>query len=132
MRSIIKSGVCILLVLLAGATVQAELQFVDNFDGMASGNLAYNVATVGGGGVLSTNTGAASGNIYVEANGGSQVVRFMTTTDGTGSRGFGVAGIDNTIADTEKGTLFFRFMIRVEGNAADTYFGIHADRKSVV
>ena len=126
MRSIIKSGVCILLVLLAGATVQAELQFVDNFDGMASGNLAYNVATVGGGGVLSTNTGAASGNIYVEANGGSQVVRFMTTTDGTGSRGFGVAGIDNTIADTEKGTLFFRFMIRVEGNAADTYFGIHA------
>lgn len=126
MRNIINTGFGILLVVLASATVQAELQFVDNFDAMAGGNMPYNVATAGGGGIWSTNTGNTSGNIYVETQSGSTVIRFMTTSDGTGSRGFGVAAIDNTIEDTESGLAFFRFAIRSEGNAADTYLGIHA------
>lgn len=126
MHKIITTGFGILFLLLAGAPARAELQFIDNFDAMSTGNLGYNIPTVGGGGVLSTNTGGASGNIYVESNSGSNVVRFMTTTDGTGSRGFGVAALDNPIESAERGVLFFRFSIRAEGNAADTYFGIHA------
>lgn len=126
MRKRISIGVGIFLVLLVDATVQAELQFVDNFDAMSLANLGYNIPTVGGGGVWSTNTGGKSGNIVVESNTESYVVRFMTTSDGANSRGFGVAALDNTIEDTESGLLFFRFMVRVETNAADTYFGIHA------
>ncbi|HOM77541.1 MAG TPA: immunoglobulin domain-containing protein, partial [Anaerohalosphaeraceae bacterium] len=127
MRNITVTGLGILLVLLFGPAVQAELQFVDNFEGMTVGaNMPYNVPTAGGGGIWSTNTGGTSGNIYVETNSGSTVIRFMTTSDGANSRGFGFADIDNAIENTESGILFFRFCIRVEANAADTYFGIHA------
>lgn len=119
-------AVRILLVLQVGTAVQAELQFVDNFDGMTTGNMPYNIPTAGGGGIWSTNTGGTSGNIVVEANSGSNVIRFMTTSDGVNSRGFGFADIDNAIENTESGLLFFRFCIRAETNAADTYFGIHA------
>ena len=119
-------GMVFLAIILLPAPGYAELLLVDDFDGMSIGNLGHNIPTVGGGGILSTNTGGTSGNIYVETNSGSNVVRFMTTTDGANSRGFGVAGLDNTIEDTQKGLLFFRFSIRVEGNAADTYFGLHA------
>ena len=111
MQRIIKSGLCILLVFLAGVIVRAEVQSIDNFDVMTTGNLGYNIPTDSGGGIWSTTQGGTSGNIVVEVNAGSNVVRFMTTTAGDG-RGFGFAGIDNAIEDTEKGVLFFRFMVR--------------------
>ncbi|MCE5185919.1 MAG: immunoglobulin domain-containing protein [Planctomycetaceae bacterium] len=126
MRKIINRGFGILVVVLVSAAVRAELQSIENFDTRAAGNMPHNAATIGGGGVLATNTTGTSGNVVVETNSGSTVIRFMTTTDGTNSRGFGVAALDNTIENTESGLAFFRFAIRAEGNAADTYLGIHA------
>jgi hypothetical protein len=113
----------LIAVLVTGiADVQADLSFIDDFENRT--DHIHNTPTAAGGGVWSTTSGA-SGNVVLETNSGSTVVRFMTTSAGDG-RGVGFADIDNPIENTEKGILFFRFSVRSEGNAADTYLGIHA------
>ncbi|HDS85491.1 MAG TPA: hypothetical protein ENN97_09895, partial [Phycisphaerales bacterium] len=76
----------LLTVLVMGiAAVQADLSFVDDFENR-TGHI-HNTPTAGGGGTWST-TNATTGNVVIETNSGSTVVRFMTTTAGDG-RGFG-------------------------------------------
>lgn len=111
----------IMAVLLLGAAVHADLQFVDNFEAATTHIDAD--PTAGGGAVWDTSNGT-SGNIVRETINASNVIRVHTTTSGDG-RGFGFSGIDNTIDDTQKGIVFFRFSVRVESQAADSYLGLH-------
>lgn len=111
-----------ILFLVAGIiTVQAEFQFIDDFE--AETEHIDGDITAGGGGVWDTTSGA-TGLIKIDSIGGSNTLRFMTVSSGDG-RGVGVAGMDDTIENSERGLVFCRFNIRVDSNDADTYIGLH-------
>jgi hypothetical protein len=115
----------VLLVLTLSFATQAALQLVENFETIGAGNIDGKACTGVMGGTWDTES-ENTGNVVVETNSGSQVVRFMTTTAGA-ERGVGFNGLTDTIDTTETGTLFFRFMIRSDAQTPRSYLGLIAD-----
>lgn len=125
MRRIITAEFCIFLVLLAGATVQADLQLVENFTGRTE---AVTIDSLAGNGVLGgtwDTEGEASGNITTRMSDGSMTLRVTSHSSGTLIRGAGIAGLSNTIDDTETGVLFFRFKAASGTRPLQEYLGMH-------
>ena len=125
MRRTINAGFCILLVLLAGATVQAELLLVENFTGRTE---AVTIDALAGNGVLGgtwDTEGENSGNITTRMNDGSMTLRVTSHSTGTLIRGAGIAGLSNTIGNTETGVLFVRFKVASGTRPLQDYLGMH-------
>jgi len=117
-----------ILVLVLGVMAgiaQAALVLVENFDSMATGNIDGRTCTGVLGGTWDTQS-ANTGNVVVEDNSGSRVVRFMSTSSG-GGRGVGFNSITDLIEDSETGMAFFRFMIRTDAQVPRTYMGLISD-----
>ena len=103
MRTIINAGVGILLVLLAGATVQADLQSAENFTGRTEAATIDNLAGNGVLGGMWDTEGETTGNITTRAQDGSMTLRVTGHSGGLLVRGAGIAGLSNTISNTETG-----------------------------
>lgn len=120
-KIILKSWFIILILVMAEFRVQGELLQVENFDTQVN-HIDNKPASGVLGGFWDTQSNG-TGNVNLETQNGSMIVRFMTTTAGDG-RGIAFAGITNPIENTEKGLVFFRFYIRA-GQVADTFIGLH-------
>jgi len=118
----------IAVVLLPFAISYGAFRLVENFDAMATGSPDGLACTGSLGGTWDTES-EATGNVVIEDNTGSRVVRFMTTTAGA-ARGVGFNGITNPIDDGETGKVFFRFMIRTDSQVPRTYIGLITDTSS--
>ncbi len=110
------------ILMLTGAGARAEFKRVENFDKMATGSPDGVACTGVLGGTWDTET-ANTGNVTIEDNSGSRVLRFMTTTAGD-PRGVGFNGITNAIDDGEAGKVFFRFQLRSDSQTPRTYIGL--------
>lgn len=124
MRSLIKTMSMLLTVLLMGAVVHAELQYVENFDTRPIGNLIGATPTEGNNGTVGVTNGTSSGNIQVQLQSGSNVVNIVSNSSGDG-RGAGVYNMNDPIQHGEKGVVFFRFYADTS-RSVDYYIGIHA------
>lgn len=122
-------GILALSLFLSAATSSyAELTFVDDFEDRPIGNLIGATATAGGDGLWGVTNGTSTGNVQVATVDGSKVVTYMSVSPTGGTpgdgRGFSVYNLSDTIADTEKGVVFFRFNVDTS-RAADTHIGLH-------
>jgi len=127
MKRLIKNMVGILVVLLASTNVQAELQLVENFEGMSTTISPDGEACTGVmGGTLDTQS-EGTGNIDIVDIDGSRVVTVIGHSSGNNARAFGFNGITNTIDNSETGIAFCRFWLRDTSRAARTYMGLISD-----
>ena len=126
MKRSIKNMVGVLAVLLASATVQAELKLVVNFEGL-SGSPDGKACNGVLGGVLDTQT-EGTGNIDIGAIDGSTAMLVNGLSSGADPRAAGFSGIANPIDDSEAGIGLFRFMIRSSaGRPVRSHIGLIAD-----
>jgi hypothetical protein len=124
MKRWVKCLVGVLAVLLAGATAQAELKLVANFDGFTGtpdGQACNGVL----GATIDTES-EATGNVTFQTTSGSVTLSPSGHSSGTLSRAAGVAGINNPIANDETGVAFFRFSMAT-GNTIRSHVGLIAD-----
>jgi len=126
MKRSITHRVGVLAVLLMGATVQAELKLVVNFEGL-SGSPDGQACNGVLGGVLDTQS-EGTGNIDIGAINGSNAIFVNGLSSGANARAAGFNGITNPIDDSETGIAFFRFMIRSSaGRPVRSHLGLIAD-----
>ncbi|MHC4175061.1 MAG: discoidin domain-containing protein [Planctomycetota bacterium] len=125
MERLIKNIVGILVVLLAGTAVQAELQLVVDFGGITAGpdGQACNGVL---GGTLDTES-EGTGNITLVDIDGSRAVSVIGHSSGNNARAIGFNGITNTIDNSETGIAFFRFKLRSYSLVPRTYIGLISD-----
>ncbi|MDH7598747.1 MAG: discoidin domain-containing protein [Sedimentisphaerales bacterium] len=128
MKRIIAFTTIAAVFLLPQAIGYGGFRLVENFDAMATGSPDGLACTGVLGGTWDTES-EATGNVVIEDNTGSRVVRFMTTSAGA-ARGVGFNGISNPIEDGETGKVFFRFMIRTDSQVPRTYIGLITDTSS--
>jgi len=115
----------ILAVLLAGATVQAELKLVANFDGLSGvpdGQACNGVL----GGTIDTES-ENTGNAGLGTIDGSTALNVIGHSSGTMARAIGFNRITNTIGPDETGVGFFRFMVADAGHPIRPHMGLIAD-----
>ncbi len=126
MKRLIKNIVGILVVLLAGTAVQAELKLVENFDNMATGSPDGRTCTGVMGGVWDTYP-EGTGSVNIIDTDGSRGVTVIGHSSGVNPHSIGFNGITNTIDDSETGKVFFRLMLRSYGLVPRTYVGLISD-----
>jgi hypothetical protein len=127
MKRLIKNMVGILVLLLAGTAVQAELALVENFEGMPTMSSPDGVACTGVmGGTLDTES-EGTGSIQIRDIDGSRAVTVIGLSTGNNPRAIGFNGISNTIDNGETGIAFFRLMLRSYSLFPRTYVGLISD-----
>jgi len=99
----------IVLSILAGATAQAELKLVVDFEGL-SGNPDGQPCNGVLGGTLDTES-EGTGNSSLRTQDGSNTMSVIGHSSGNLARAIGFGGTDNPIDNTETGIGFFRFMV---------------------
>ena len=110
MKRRIKGLAIVLMMLLLGSTVQAELQLVENFEDPAVTGNSWDLTGVVGG--FFDTQGNTTGNFGVESQAGSRLAQYRGHSSGTSSRGWAVAALNNPIGNTETGVVFFRFAVK--------------------
>ncbi len=113
MKRWVKCLVGVSAVLLVGATAQAELKLVANFDGMTGAPDGQACNGVLGGTIDTESEG--TGNSSLPAVNGSVTLSVIGHSSGASARAIGFGGITNPIADGETGIGFFRFMMATGG-----------------
>jgi hypothetical protein len=118
-----RSVIGVLIVLLIGATVQAELKLVVDFEGFSGtvDGLACNGVL---GGVVDTES-EGTGNASYRTQDGSNVMSVIGHSSGGLARAIGCGGISNPIDEGETGIGFFRF--RVDGGNVRPHIGLVTD-----
>ncbi len=124
MKRRVRNLVGVLAVLLAGATAQAELKLVGNFDGMTGTPDGQTCNGVLGATIDTQSEG--TGNVTFQTNSGSATLSPSGHSSGSMSRAAGIAQINNPIANDEAGIAFFRFNMQTT-NAIRNHMGLIAD-----
>ncbi len=124
MKRSIKSVIRVLLVLLAGTAVQAELQRVTDFEGMTGTPDGIACNGVLGGFIDSETEG--TGNHTFGTIGGSNCINYRSHSSGA-LRAVGIGGITNPIEEGETGIGFCRFMVRSASLTVRTHIGLIAN-----
>ena len=115
----------IVIVTVAGSTVQAELQLVENFESLVGESPDDQACSGVLGGTWDTQSDG-TGNVDLVYQDGSRNVSVLGNSGGLG-RAIGFNGITNTIEDNETGILFFRFMVRSTSRVTRTFMGLISD-----
>ena len=123
MKRQIQRVAAILCVLMTASTLEAELRLAENFEDPLMVGDGSNLTGVLGGFFDSQSEG--TGNHNVETQDGSRLIQYRGHSSGTSSRGWAISALENPIGSTEIGTLFFRFVMRVDGGPAYNWYGIH-------
>jgi len=114
----------VLVVLLAGTAVQAQLKLVTDFEGMTGTPDGTACNGVLGGFIDSESEG--TGNHTFGNIGGSNGVNYRGNSAGT-LRAVGIGGIANPIEEGEAGIGFCRFMVRSASLTVRTHIGLIAN-----
>jgi hypothetical protein len=125
MKRSIRGIVGLMTVLLASATVQAELKLVVDFEGL-SGSPDGQACNGVLGGVLDTQS-EGTGNVDLGAIDGSNAMLVNGLSSGASARAAGFSGVTNSIDNGETGIGFFRFMMRNSGKPIRAHMGLIAD-----
>ena len=126
MSRTVKCWMGVLVVLLVGASAQAELKLVVNFDGMSGvpdGQACNGVL----GGTIDTESDN-TGNAALGTIDGSTAMNVIGHSSGTLARAIGFNGITNPIDKGETGIGFFRFMMPT-GGTVRSHMGLIADTR---
>jgi len=115
----------IVIVTVAGSTVHAELQLVENFESLVGESPDDQACSGVLGGTWDTQS-EGTGNVDLVYQDGSRNVGVLGNSGGLG-RAIGFNGITNTIEDGETGILFFRFMVRSTSRVTRTFMGLISD-----
>ncbi len=127
MERLIKNMIAILVVLLAGTNVQADLELVENFDSMSTTGSPDGRACTGVMGGTWDTYSEGTGSIQIRDTGGSRGVTVIGLSTGASARAIGFNGISNTIDNGETGIAFFRLMLRSYSLVPRTYIGLISD-----
>ena len=127
MKRSIKRTIGVLVVLMAGTAVQAELKLVTDFEGMTGTPDGTACNGVLGGFIDSESEG--TGNHTFGTIGGSNGVNYRGNSAGT-LRAVGIGGITNPIEEGEAGIAFCRFMVRSASLTVRTHIGLIANATS--